>query len=127
MFAARAPLSEDIGEKLAHWATGRKDSPGDVSTNDTYPEIAAVPQPPPTPPDQPAGVLVAPAGPTAGFDDYVAWDIKLASAATCGTTYLRTVCETVPDHMKPTLKAALENRHWPAAKAVDAMLEKTNG
>ena len=127
-FAARSPLSENIGEKLAHWATGTHDRLDGVSTNgSSSPEIAAVPQPPPTPPDTPAGVLAAPAGPTAGFEDYAAWDIKLASAATFGTVALRAFCATVPDHMRPTLKAALENRHWPAAKAVDAMLEKENG
>lgn len=52
-----------------------------------------------------------------GTDDLMEWDSKLASAANLGVEALREVWGTVPKQLKPTLKAAMDNRHKPAAEA----------
>ncbi len=131
VFAQSAPLSEDIGEKLAQWALGHQDNrkagtkdspPSVVSTlNTSSPEIAAVnPQTPlPTPADRPAGGTAAHAAPPAGFDDTITWDRKLALAAAEGMEALQREWGDVPSELKSTLKAALDRRHKPTAAAAD--------
>jgi gluconate kinase len=53
-------------------------------------------------------------------DDRMAWDSKLATAALQGIESLRETWGMVPVHLKKSLKAAMDNRHKPAAKSVIA-------
>jgi hypothetical protein len=53
-------------------------------------------------------------------DDLMAWDSKLASASNMGTDALKATWETVPKPLKPSLLAALEKRHKPAAAKIAA-------
>jgi hypothetical protein len=125
VFAERAPLSEDIGEKLAHWATGS--SPVLASETATVTTQTS----PPTPPDQPAGgSALEPTGPPAGIDESerIAWlDAMLAKSAEGGMPRLQMAWKTIEPADQSILKAALDRRHKPAAQAVDATLEKSNG
>ncbi|SEE79240.1 hypothetical protein SAMN05444171_8078 [Bradyrhizobium lablabi] len=50
----------------------------------------------------------------------MAWDSKLATAALQGVECLRETWATVPRDLKPKLKAAMDNRHKPAAESVPA-------
>lgn len=52
-------------------------------------------------------------------DDIMAWDSKLATAALMGTEALGEEWGNVPKALKPSLKAALDNRHKPAAAQAD--------
>jgi hypothetical protein len=120
-FAERAPLSEDIGEKLAHWAAGRLP----VSTF-TAPETAAVntQTSPPTPPDRPAGGLaVAHAAPPADIEEsdrIDRIDAALGRWAEQGSEVLKRAWSEISAADQKILKAALDRRHKPAAQAVDA-------
>jgi len=53
-------------------------------------------------------------------DDVMAWDSKLATAALMGVEALRETWGMVPREFKPTLKAAMDNRHKPTAEQVPA-------
>ncbi len=55
-----------------------------------------------------------------GSDALMEWDSKLASAANGGIELLRQTWLTVPKDLKPLLKAAMDNRHKPAAEKVAA-------
>lgn len=135
VFAQRAPLSEDIGEKLAQWALGNgafKRSPTEpenrragsdpVSTN--APEIAADSTPPPTPTAPPAGEpSSAKADAPASIDESERidrLDASLAAAAEGGFEALRYSWSLLAPADQKILKAALDRRHKPAAIAVDA-------
>lgn len=52
--------------------------------------------------------------------DLMVWDSKLATAANGGIELLRETWLTVPKDLKPKLKAAMDNRHKPAAEKVAA-------
>lgn len=47
------------------------------------------------------------------------WDLRLADAAQYGMAKLSDLWATIPAEHKPTLKAALDRRHKPAAEAAD--------
>ena len=93
MFSDTTPISEDSGRLLAEWAAGGSAAPAK-----------------------------SPPGPTAGAadEDLMEWDSKLATAALQGMDCLRETWGDVPKHLKPMLKAAMDNRHKPAAEAVPA-------
>jgi hypothetical protein len=62
-------------------------------------------------------------GSAAPVDDLTAaeWDLKLEDAATHGMLRLQHVWTGVPAEHKPTLKAALDTRHKPAATAIESL------
>ena len=62
--------------------------------------------------DQPAGAA----------DDLTAaeWDVKLGDAAKEGTAELRRVYAQIPKELRPDVDAALNRRHLPTAREVDA-------
>jgi hypothetical protein len=86
-------LSEDMGEAFARWASGG---------------LAA-----PVNPSRPGAADDADT-----TDDLMAWDRKLGTAALEGTEALRETWGQVPRDLKPMLKAAMDNRHKPAAEKV---------
>jgi hypothetical protein len=93
IFAESAPLSESIGRQLAEWARGGSAAPATPARAGAADDHAA---------------------------DLMAWDSKLATAALQGLESLRATWATVPRELKPSLKAAMDNRHKPAAEGVPA-------
>lgn len=90
LFQERKPLDEDSGRALADWARGG---------------------------------TAAPATPATGAAEYITaaeWDLRLADAAKEGTATLASLWKSVPAEHRPTLKAALDRRHKPAAEQADA-------
>jgi hypothetical protein len=94
-----------------------------VSTTYTGPETAAVPQPPPTPPGESAGVLAAPAG-IDESERIDRLDAFLAREAEQGMEMLQRAWSTkISPADQKILRAALDRRHKPAAAAADAARE----
>jgi hypothetical protein len=94
MFTDTHPIGEESGHALAAWARGG---------------VAA----PSVTPDKPTDGAV-------DNDDLMAWDSKLATAAHMGVDALREEWGNVPRELKPKLKAAMDNRHKPAAEKAPA-------
>ncbi len=87
---AGKPLNEGMGAAFARWAKGGSAAPV----------------------RQPAGAA----------DDLTAaeWDVKLGEAAKEGTIELRRVYAQIPKELRPDVDAALNRRHLPMAREVDA-------
>jgi hypothetical protein len=90
------PITIETGRQLAEWARGESPAPTKPATNITE-NI-----------------------PTDTTDDLMAWDSKLATAALQGVESLRETWGHVPRELKPSLKAAMDNRHKPTAEKVAA-------
>jgi hypothetical protein len=102
------PLSEEMGAAFARWAKGGSASPRAATT-------AARSAAPASPDHQPQAGAADDIS-----DDLMAWDSKLATAALQGVESLRETWNTVPVHLKKSLKAAMDNRHKPTAEQVPA-------
>ncbi|SEE52634.1 AAA family ATPase [Bradyrhizobium lablabi] len=95
MFTDKKPIGEDSGAALAEWARGGAPAPTTAQFKPTEQMEET-------------------------SDDLMAWDSKLATAALQGVECLRETWATVPRDLKPKLKAAMDNRHKPAAESVPA-------
>jgi ABC-type cobalamin/Fe3+-siderophores transport system ATPase subunit len=111
IFADGKPLDESKGRALAEWARGKVSSPVlTAATKEAAPHTPAVPHTR----DSGAARL---SPDEYGITDF---DAGLAEAAKGGMAALQKAWKTVPKDLKPTLKAALDRRHKPAAEAADA-------
>jgi hypothetical protein len=108
MFSDSAPISEQSGRALAEWAKGGKALP----RTQAPPEQSAV-----------NSAVSGPEPETADLSDEIAeCDKALTAAASMGVDMLQTAWATVPKHIKPHLKSALDRRHKPAAAQASAAL-----
>jgi len=101
-FIHQGELDEKTGAALAAWANGK--GPG------------------PSTPDAPAASNVPPRE-VAGADltdVLMDWDRRLEEASKKGVDVLKAKWAEVPRDLQPSLKAALDNRHKPAAETADA-------
>lgn len=94
-----APLSETSGAALADWATGTATESGAASPNSPHPDDGA--------------------GPTC--EQTAVWDKQLADAAEEGMGALEQEWQHLPHkEARIALRSALDRRHKPRARAVDA-------
>lgn len=109
IFAEPKPLDEDIGRALAEWARG--DAPSKTITGVTLINKGAGYTSPPFGPD----VLSEPT-----IEELSAYDLKLTEAAEQGVAELQKVWKALPKGAKESLKSALDRRHKPRAREVEA-------
>jgi hypothetical protein len=111
IFAESAPLSEDIGRRLAEWAKGGQPSrPSVDAAGSAASSPSTAPQLPPE----------SDAADTFGTDELAAWNAQLAAAAEHGTTSLVAAWNEIPKPARSILKGSLDRGHKPRAAAVDA-------
>lgn len=114
VFAEQRPLDESTGTKLAQWAKGGAASPGHT--------------PPPGSTDAASAQTPTADAEVAEVDEseqVQQWDRKLTTAAALGWAALRSEWESVPEHLQDALRAALEKRHKPNARAADLKAKAT--
>lgn len=100
-------LDENMGEAFARWAKGETASPPEQTAKSAAPETSSSPD-------------------TSGAADEKTaseWDLDLAEAAKQGNVALVEMWTKIPREHKPTLKAALDRRHKPAAEKADKAKE----
>jgi hypothetical protein len=107
IFAESAPLSEDIGRRLAEWARGGTASP---QTGTPAADPAASPRIGQQDEGEAAEVI---------SDDLMAHDRALAAAAEKGSAELQAAWRKLSFEMQAALESAKERRHKPRAKEVD--------
>jgi hypothetical protein len=104
-------------------------SPEEWEDDEPAPLSSAAKKPPPPKPNvllaapeghNPETGEIVPTPPAETADDVADWDVALTEAAEHGTEDLQKIWETIPSAVQQQLKSALNRRHKPRAREVDA-------